>query len=168
MSAASPSSSRRLLNDAPKRELWLSYLAIAAVNFVLAFPVDHMGTQTYYGNQPLVVFGMPLWWLMVNPLLPVTAATLAYVLFRQLQGAKGALAVAVPLVSAGIASGGCAWTVWLALNSGASVAGTNLAALATLALACFVLWFLSRLSRPLDETEATGPVDVRRGNAAVD
>jgi hypothetical protein len=136
----------RLMRGASARELWITYPVFALVNFVLEYSPNHDLFQTYYGNQPFVVFMMPLWWLVVNPLMPIIAGCIAFSIRNHLRGAALPLSILITPLADGIANGGCAWPVWIALNSNVGLAVTHAAALVTLTLACSVMWFVSRMA----------------------
>jgi hypothetical protein len=99
---------------------------------------------TYYGNQPFDIWGFPLWWGFVNPLMPMIAGALIYKLKPYLSGAALVLAViAIIPMSDGIANAAVAWPVIAALNMDVGYVGTWIASCITLALALFVVWIIS-------------------------
>jgi hypothetical protein len=134
----------RLKKGNSSRILWLAYVLIGLADFILEFAPNHQGMQTYYGNQPLVVFGMPAWWMFVNPLMPIVAAAVAFYMSAILSGARGLLAVAIPPICAGVGAGS-AWPVWIALNSTANQSQADGAAVITLLLGCSTVWFATTL-----------------------
>jgi hypothetical protein len=77
-----------------------------------------LGIYTYYGPQPLKIFGFPAWMGMSNAIMPIIIATVFYVLRAHISGARALLIVPMyPGIS--IAAGGiAAWPMWLTLNSG--------------------------------------------------
>jgi hypothetical protein len=134
----------RLIRGDSPRILWAAYVLIALADFVLELAPNHQGMQTYYGHQPLVVFGMPLWWMFVNPLMPIASGVIAYLGLKALSGVRGILSIAIPPVSAGI-GGGSAWPTWVALNSDVTRGQADIAAVITLILGCCTVWFLGYL-----------------------
>jgi hypothetical protein len=111
-----------------------------------------MGAYEYYGPQPLNFWGLPLWWVCVNPLMPMTAGALIYRLSPYLPGWRLALVIVFIPMSDGTANAATAWPVWTALNLNSSLLMSHLAWLATLGLALTVVWILSLVvSRPDDE-----------------
>lgn len=106
---------------------------------------NHTGVYTYYGQQPLRVGDFPLWWLFVNTMVPVVAAVVLRPLRRWLTGSVAALVVVplLPAVDAGV-NAALAWPTWTVLNSDVPMAVTQLAGLATCALAVGSLLLLVR------------------------
>lgn len=144
-------------------------LRIYPLMILLELPFEILATQsgvyTYYGQQPLRVFDFPLWWLLVNTMVPVVAA----VLIRPLRGwLTGAAALAVipllPAVDAGV-NAALAWPTWTVLQSDVPMFVTQLAGVATCGLAVGSLLLLVRglqhfgLAHP-DSSPATPPVEV--------
>ncbi len=134
----------RLRHGDSTRILWAAYLLIALADFVLELAPNHQGMQTYYGHQPLVVFGMPLWWMFVNPLMPIFSGVIAYLGLKVLSGARGLLSIAIPPISAGVGVG-CAWPTWVAMNSDITQGQADIAAVVTLLLGSCTVWFLCYL-----------------------
>ncbi len=140
----------RLRRGASVREIWLTYLVIALMDFFLEYPVNHMGMQVYYGRQPFLFLQMPMWFPVVNALMPILSGAAAFALVSRLAGLKGLLGAAIPPIAGGMANGGCAWPVWVALNSEVGSVLTHLAALLSLALACSVVWCVTILVREVN------------------
>jgi hypothetical protein len=134
----------RLRRGDSTRILWAAYVLIGLADFLLEFAPNHQGMQTYYGHQPLVVFGMPMWWTFVNPLMPIFSGVIAYLGLKLFSGARGILSITIPPISAGVGVGS-AWPTWVALNSDITQGQADLAALATLLLGCCTVWFLCYL-----------------------
>jgi hypothetical protein len=112
-----------------------------------------MGVYTYYGHQPLNIWGLPLWWIFVNSLIPLTAATLIYKLKPRLNGWKLIAVIAFIPMADGIANAATAWPVWMALNQAdVSYVWTYLAALVTIGLAGLFTWVVAGIvARPVHE-----------------
>jgi hypothetical protein len=112
-----------------------------------------MGVYTYYGHQPLDIWGLPLWWIFVNSLIPLTAATLIYKLKPRLNRWKLIAVIAFIPMADGIANAATAWPVWMALNqTDVSYVWTYLAALVTIGLAGLFTWVVAGIvARPVHE-----------------
>lgn len=139
-------------NGITKKALFLLYVMDACINIFLESPGVIMGAYEYYGPQPLNFWGLPLWWVCVNPLMPMIIGALIYRLEPHLPGWK--ILAIIPLIpmSDGLANAATAWPVWTALNRDASLVVTHLAWLCTLALALYVVWILSFVvARPESE-----------------
>ena len=135
-----------------RKGLFQVYLIDVFINIFLESPGVLMGAYEYYGPQPLNFWGLPLWWVCVNPVMPMTAGALLYRLSPHLPGWRLALVIAFIPMSDGIANGATAWPVWTALNLDAPLVVSHLAWLVTLGLALTSVWILSFVvSRPDDE-----------------
>jgi hypothetical protein len=135
-----------------KKGLFQVYLIDVFVNIFLESPGVLMGAYQYYGPQPLNFWGLPLWWVCVNPVMPMTAGALIYRLSPHLPSWRLALVIAFIPMSDGIANAANAWPLWTALNLNAPLVVTHLAWLVTLGLALVSVWILSFVvTRPDDE-----------------
>ncbi|WP_431233006.1 hypothetical protein ACQ856_27315 [Mycolicibacterium psychrotolerans] len=135
-----------------RKQIFQLYVIDVFINIFLESPGVLMGAYEYYGPQPLNFWGLPLWWVCVNPLMPMTAGALIYRMRQHLPGWRLALVVAFIPMSDGIANGAAAWPVWTALNLDASLWVTHFAWLVTLGLALTYVWVLSFVvARPEEE-----------------
>jgi hypothetical protein len=143
-------------NGITKKALFLLYGMDACINIVLESPGVLMGAYEYYGPQPLNFWGLPLWWVCVNPLMPMIIGALIYRLKPYLPGWK--IMAIIPLIpmSDGLANAATAWPVWTALNSDSSLLVSHLAWAVTLGLALYVVWILAFVvARPESEVAIT-------------
>jgi hypothetical protein len=143
-----------------RRRLFQLWGVVFLVNICLESPGIITDVYTYYGKQPLDLWGFPLWWGFVNPLMPMIAATMIYKLRPYLSGAALAVAAIMIVPSAdGVANAFAAWPVIAALNTNVGYAGTWIASFITLGLALFVVWIIGLLvARPDEAAErATTP-----------
>lgn len=144
-----------------RKAVFQLYLIDVFINIWLESPGVLMGAYEYYGPQPLNFWGLPLWWVCVNPLMPMTAGALIYRLTPHLRGARLALVIAFIPMADGIANGAAAWPVWTALNLNANLVFTYLAWLVTLGLALTCVWILSFVvARPDEEVFITSKVGI--------
>jgi hypothetical protein len=124
-----------------------------AVDVALETPGIVAGTYLYYGNQPFDIWGFPLWWGFVNPVMPMIAGALIYKLRPHLSGWK--LAAVIPCIpmADGLANAAAAWPMWITLNqTDVSYVWTYLAGLVTLGLSLFCVWIVSLVvARPAEE-----------------
>ncbi len=135
-----------------RKGLFQLYLIDVFINIFLESPGVLLGAYEYYGPQPLNFWGLPLWWVCVNPIMPMTAGALIYKFAPHLPGWRLALVIAFIPMADGIANGATAWPVWTALNRDAPLFVTHLAWLVTLGLALTAVWILSfAVARPDDE-----------------
>lgn len=135
-----------------RKGLFALYVIDVFINIWLESPGVLMGAYEYYGPQPLNFWGLPLWWVCVNPVMPMTAGALIYRLLPHLPGWRAALIIAFIPMADGIANGATAWPMWTSLNLDAPVLVTHLTWLVTLGLALTSVWILSfAVARPEDE-----------------
>jgi hypothetical protein len=140
-----------------RRRLFGLWGVVFLVNIALETPGIATGVYTYYGHQPFDLWGFPLWWAFVNPLMPMIAATLIYKLEPFLNGAQLAVATIMIIPCAdGVANAFAAWPTIAALNTDVGYVGTWTAACITFGLSVFTVWIISLLvARP---SEAAVPV----------
>jgi hypothetical protein len=132
--------------------------ALWGLDFVVDIFLESPGilahTYLYYGKQPFDIWGFPLWWGFVNPVMPMVAGALIYKLRPHLKSGWQMLGI-IPLIpmADGIANGAVAWPTWLALNQhDVSYVWTYLGSLATLGLALYAVWIISLVvARPAEE-----------------
>lgn len=136
-----------------KRGMFVLYLTDVCINIFLESPGVLLGAYKYYGPQPLDFWGLPLWWVLMNPLMPMIGGALIYRLKPHLKGWH-VLAVApiIPMVD-GATNAAIGWPMWISLNQdGISLFWTHVAAAVTFALALYVVWMLALLvARPDDQ-----------------
>ncbi|MBD0023178.1 MAG: hypothetical protein IDH24_15000 [Gordonia sp.] len=148
-------------NGVTVKGIFQLYVMDVFINIFLESPGVLMGAYEYYGPQPLNFWGLPLWWVCVNPIMPMTAGALIYRLLPHLQGWKIALVIAFIPMADGIANGATAWPMWTALNLNTSLVVSHLAWLVTLGLAITAVWILSFVvCRPDDEVLITSKLGI--------
>jgi hypothetical protein len=137
-----------------RRRLFQLWVLVFFVNIALESPGIIADVYTYYGKQPMDIWGFPLWWAIVNPLMPMIAGALIFKLRPQLRGIGMALAtVAIIPMADGVANAAAGWPVWVALNTNVGYVGTWIASFITLGLALFVVWIVGLLvAKPTEET----------------
>jgi hypothetical protein len=134
-----------------RRRLFQVWALVFGVNILLESPGIIADVYTYYGKQPLNIWGFPLWWGFVNPLMPMIAGAAIYKLKPHLSNPWGLAAAVIAIIpmADGVANAAAAWPVIAALNMNVGYAGTWIAAFVTLGLALFVIWILGLLvARP--------------------
>jgi hypothetical protein len=132
--------------------------ALWALDFVVDIALESpgilMNTYLYSGKQPFDIWGFPLWWGFVNPVMPMLAGALIYKLRPHLGTGWGLLGV-IPLIpmADGIANAASGFPMWIALNqSDVSYVWTYLAGFVTLGLALFCVWIIALVvARPASE-----------------
>ncbi|KRA37765.1 MULTISPECIES: hypothetical protein [unclassified Nocardioides] len=148
-------------NGVTVKGLFQLYLMDVFINIWLESPGVLMGAYEYYGPQPMNLWGLPLWWVFVNPIMPLTAGALIYRLKPYLPGWRIALVIPFIPMADGIGNGAAAWPVWTALNLDAPLWVTHLAFLMTVGLALTCVWVLSFVvCRSEDEVTVKGKLAI--------
>ena len=130
-----------LEKGATSKQIYRLYGVFAVINVLLEVPALDMGVYAYYGRQPFVFFGFPLWWAVCNALMPIVMAAIVFHLQPLLRGPQRLVIVFIGPMAAGMTNGAIAVPEWLALNSGAPLWATHVAAVLSLGLG-FILAFL--------------------------
>jgi len=115
------------------RGLWGYFLGFYLFDVVWEIPGTAIGSYLYYGPQPFVLFGFPVWIGMMCGLGLPLAGYLAYVLSGALSGIR--LWVMIAILTP-VTIYGCeviAWPMWITLNGAQSVSVTSLMAVLSLA-----------------------------------
>jgi hypothetical protein len=126
------------------RDMFLLWACDFLVDVVLESPGILAGTYLYYGHQPFNIWGLPLWWGFVNPVMPMVAGALIFHIRPYLNTAwkLPAVIACIPMAD-GIANGATAWPMWASLNqANVSYVWTYLASFVTLGLALFSVWII--------------------------
>jgi hypothetical protein len=76
-----------------------------------------VGLYHYFGPQPYNIWGIPLWWMFCNPVLPIVAGALFFVMRERLRDLRALLIVVLLPVCYGAIYGAIGWPVFIALNS---------------------------------------------------
>ena len=133
----------RMERGLASKHLWGFYGLLAIINFILEILALDKGVFIYYGDQPFVFFGEPLWWNIVNPLMPITVAAVIYKLKPLLRGWKMLLVIPFVVMSDAAVNLAVGLPTQLALNSGLGLVATHIGALITLCLAILWAWVVS-------------------------
>jgi hypothetical protein len=107
----------RLRSGMAPESIWWIMLLVLAFDLILEGVMVDLGTWRFYGPQPLVIAGMPLWWGAMNCIGIVTTAAVMYFIEPWLRGARVLLLLLwIPTQHAAeIALVG--WPSWLVINS---------------------------------------------------
>jgi hypothetical protein len=136
------------------RGLLKLWALIGVVDIVMETPGIVLGAYVYYGQQPMNYWGFPMWWALVNPLMPMIGGALIYKLKPRLTDARRLLAViALVPMGDGLANAASGFPMWAALNqTDVSLLWTHLAVVPTLGLALLSVWVIGlAISRPTKE-----------------
>jgi hypothetical protein len=140
------------------RGLFTLWGVIGVVDVALETPGILLHTYLYYGHQPFDIWGFPLWWGFVNPVMPMLAGALIYKTRPYLPGWRLAAVILFIPMADGVANAAAGFPMWIALNqSDVSYVWTYLAGFITLGLSLLCVWLISlAVARPAEEIrEAT-------------
>jgi hypothetical protein len=144
-----------------RHRLFALWGLVFLVNIALESPGVATNVYTYYGKQPMDLWGFPLWWGIVNPLMPMIAGAVIYKLKPHLSLWPLMLAIVMIIPMAdGVANAAVAWPVIAALNTDVGYAGTWIASFVTLGLGAFVVWIISLAVGQPVRAVAAAPVPV--------
>lgn len=136
-----------ILRSRPSRRIfWGAVVGGQLVmNTVTEWVLIHTHGYQYYGdNQPLRVWGFPLWWLATN-FGELLGAVVMLLLINRYGKRAAALAVIVVPASFGAWEMWAGWPVYVALNNDVGTVVTTIAALVAFAIALATIWFIERV-----------------------
>ncbi len=148
---------RRFQRGMTTRGLFAMWAAIGVVDVALETPGILLHTYLYYGHQPFNIWGFPLWWGFVNPVMPMLAGALIVSTRRHLPGWRLAAVILFIPMADGIANAAAGFPMWIALNQNdVSYVWTYLAGFITLGLSLLCVWLISlAVARPAEALGAT-------------
>jgi hypothetical protein len=122
-----------------KRALWITLAGLMASEIVFEVTVINLGGYSYFGNQPITLAGMPLFWLTLNFPGMFAAVALMVRLPHLFTGWRVLVAVFLPGIAYALGAFGAGWPVFSAVHVAGPIV-VNLASAVTFALG---LWMLS-------------------------
>ena len=126
-----------------QRDFWWLWVKFFIINLILEYPPLYFGIYTYFGYQPLEVFGFPLWFPAVNATTPLVAGSLVNLLEPHLKGFKKASIITISATAYGLANAAFGFPVWIALSTDLGYLVTHIGASLTALLLCVGVWILS-------------------------
>jgi hypothetical protein len=135
--------------------LWKLY-AVAWVFDLAIESTGHLaGLYKYYGRQPFNLWGVPVWWMFLNPALPVVAALVFFRLGDRIDKIRAIQVVPLLPIIYGAIYGGAGWPVFIAFHSTTSAAYLYASAILTDLLALWIVWLSISLLLPEVVTPAS-------------
>ena len=126
------------------RHIWLFYAGEILADVVLETVLLGKGIYTYYGHQPLMLAGFPLWWAAVNALVSMMAALATYEIARRVDGWRLLLIVPATLCASAAANAAAGWPSWFVINSDVGPVWTQIGGLASVAIAFSIVQLIAR------------------------
>lgn len=145
------------------RKLWY-LVGIFAINDVVleTIGVKVLRVYAYFGQQPLNLWGLPLWYVPCNAIGPVVAGALFYLLRDRLAGWRigGAIAL-LPMSFVGVYAV-CGFPVWIALNSGWGALAATACGAAVFGLAYLTVGITSAMTGMVSNQPSRDDLTARR------
>jgi uncharacterized membrane protein (UPF0136 family) len=127
---------------------WMTFFVLSLPGALLfEVPLLKMGSIEYYGaNQPVQVFGYPLWMAFANSCTMFVVTTVIHFITRApvIRQYPFLLALLMPMLVLG-ANGGAALPLASAINSSTSSTTVNIFAVASMVLATLYVWICGKL-----------------------
>jgi hypothetical protein len=122
-------------------QLWALYLGGIAADCLLEMVLLQFKPYMYYGRQPLMVLGFPLWWAAINALTPMAAAVLVFRYENYLTRSWRQLLILPMSIAVTMAVNAMVgWPSWMAINTPVPQPITQLGGVASF---LFSAWFMS-------------------------
>lgn len=132
---------------ATQRKLWTILGGLLVSELIFEPVVINAGGYVYFGDEPLSLFGMPLYWMATNFSALFFAVALLLRMPHLFRGWRVVFALFVPPVTFGLGSFGAGWAAFSALHvQGASWLLLNVAQIVTLAIGAGMAYLGIRLS----------------------
>jgi len=134
---------RRFRTGITRRGVFQLFGTFAAVNMLLEIPGLNTAIPmySYYGHQPFVFLGFPIWWMFCNGMMPLVIAAVVLKGDALLQGVRRPLIVPLVWMSACMTNALIAPPTWLALNlEGGTPLLTHAAAVVSLGMSLMVCY----------------------------
>lgn len=130
---------RAFVRRAPATEMWKLLAAFAAVDLLLEIPGLQLDVYAYYGNQPLKLLGLPIWYIPMNAGGPMIAGAVFYLLRPHFQGLRTLALLPIFPMSFALMYFGCGFPMWLSLQSDWPIGTATVATVACFALAYLMI-----------------------------
>lgn len=121
------------------RRAWTWIGVFWLVDMAVEIPILGSGLYDYYGDPPMEVAGLPMYWLFMNITGPLETAVILLLAGSYLRGWRILLVAALPVSLDVAGSGVVGWPVFSALHAQAGMGLKYLAAVLTVALGVAVL-----------------------------
>jgi hypothetical protein len=156
------------------RYLWGIYLFAVVFDWALETTGGEIGIYRYYGPQPFRVLTEPLWWIFINPALPIAAGGLFHVMRDRLPGWRALSIIALLPMVYGATYGAIAWPIFISFHSSVAhwviwvaAAVTDAFALVFVALIITGLsWYRGKVTPAVAPAEMSAPGVAREPVAA--
>lgn len=141
------------------RQVWQWVAVFWIADIAVEIPAIASGMYTYYGDPPLKVLGLPLYWFAINIGGPIETAVVLLVFGGFLTGWRMFALLPIPMILDAAGSVGMGWPIFSALHAESGVAVKYVAAFVTLGFAVAMLQLTIRYavqrSGAVDGTSAT-------------
>ena len=122
-----------------RRQVWTWVALFLVADIAVEVPAIGSGMYKYYGDPPMKVAGLPLYWFAINIGGPILTAALVKFTRRWLGGWRVLLLLPVPMVLDAACSVSIGWPIFSALHARSSMPVKYLAACVTIAMGVALL-----------------------------
>lgn len=121
------------------RRVWLWIGVFWLADIAVEIPAINSGMYQYYGDPPMKVFGLPLYWFAINIGGPIETAVVLLVAGGAFTGWRMLALLPIPMILDAAGSVGTGWPIFSALHAESSMLVKYLAAFATIVIAVTIL-----------------------------
>jgi hypothetical protein len=121
------------------KQIWLWIGVFWVADIAVEIPAIASGMYTYYGDPPMKVLGLPLYWFAINIGGPIETAVLLLAFGRTFVGWKRLALLPIPMVLDAAGSVGLGWPIFSALHAQSNMIIKYVAAFSTLGMALVLL-----------------------------
>lgn len=125
--------------------VWKAFAVVAVTAAIVEQIPLHFGVWHYYGEQPLKIGYMPVWWIVANTTAVIVPFLLIYKLFPRLTGLRQWLVVGLIPSGAFMGHAAAGWPMYNILGTQTEVIAPVLlvgASVASIALALMTVWIV--------------------------
>jgi hypothetical protein len=146
------------------RQIWIWIGVFWIADIAVEIPAIASGMYQYYGDPPMKVFGLPLYWFAINIGGPIETAVILLIAGSSFAGWRLLALLPIPMVLDAAGSVGMGWPIFSALHAETSMPVKYAAAFATLAMAFVMLQmtinYAVKRCAPVGGTDATPSPDL--------
>lgn len=127
-------------------QIWTWIAVFWVADIAVEIPALASGMYQYYGDPPMKVFGLPLYWFAINIGGPLETAVLLWAAGSFFVGWRMLLLLVIPMVFDAAGSVGIGWPIFSALHAESNPFVKYLAAFMTIAMAVALLGITIRFA----------------------
>jgi hypothetical protein len=149
-----------------RTQIWTWIAVFWLADIAVEIPALASGMYQYYGDPPMKVLGLPLYWFAINIGGPIETAVILLAAGTFFVGWRKFLLLPIPMVLDAAGSVGMGWPIFSALHAEANMVVKYLAAVATIALAVVLLDITTRFAANKSQAVANQRLDQQQREEA--